>query len=103
MVLLTKKVERPRELKWYQAGAMLYGDWGTSKAYVLGIAFALSGHASWFFLGLMASLTAVVAFCYMIICRIYPDGGGVYSSVKQRSQLLAVIGAAGLENFDHAG
>lgn len=92
-MLALKRVERPRELKWYQAGAMLYGDWGTSKAYVLGIAFALSGHASWFFLGIMSVLTAVVGICYMIICRIYPDGGGVYSSVKHRSQNLAVIGA----------
>lgn len=91
--MLIKKVERPRDLKWYQAGAMLYGDWGTSKAYVLGIAFALSGHASWFLLGLMAALTALVGFCYMIVCHIYPDGGGVYSSVKGRSQNLAVIGA----------
>jgi len=88
-----KRVERPRELKWFQAGAMLYGDWGTSKAYVLGIAFALSGHASWFFLGIMSGLTALVGVCYMVICRIYPDGGGVYSSVKHRSQTLAVIGA----------
>ena len=93
MALLLKRVERPRELKWFQAGAMLYGDWGTSKAYVLGIAFALSGHASWFFLGLMSALTAVVGVCYMVICRVYPDGGGVYSSVKHRSQFLAVIGA----------
>lgn len=90
---ILKRVERPRELKWYQAGAMLYGDWGTSKAYVLGIAFALCGHASWFFLGLMSLLTAVVGYCYIVICRIYPDGGGVYSSVKHRSQLVAVIGA----------
>ena len=92
-MMITKKVDRPRELKWYQAGAMLYGDWGTSKAYVLGIAFALSGHASWVFLGLMAALTAIVGFCYTIVCRIYPDGGGVYSSVKSRSQILAVVGA----------
>jgi len=92
-LILTKKVERPRELKWYQAGAMLYGDWGTSKAYVLGIAFALSGHASWFLLGIMSALTAMVGISYMVICRIYPDGGGVYSSVKHRSQMLAVIGA----------
>ena len=92
-MLALKRVERPRELKWFQAGAMLYGDWGTSKAYVLGIAFALSGHASWLFLGLMSGLTALVGFCYMIICRIYPDGGGVYSSVRHRSQTLAVIGA----------
>src|SRR5690242_9556611 len=74
-MLTLKKVERPRELKWYQAGAMLYGDWGTSKAYVLGIAFALSGHASWFYLGLMSCLTALVGVCYMVICRIFPDGG----------------------------
>ena len=92
-MLIVKKVERPRDLKWYQAGAMLYGDWGTSKAYVLGIAFALAGHASWFLLGLMSVLTGLVGFCYTIVCRIYPDGGGVYSSVKSRSQNLAVIGA----------
>ena len=92
-MLNLKKVERPRELKWYQAGAMLYGDWGTSKAYVLGIAFALSGHASWFFLGLMSALTALVGVCYTVICRMYPDGGGVYSSVRNRSQTLATVGA----------
>ncbi len=93
MAIALKRVDRPRELKWYQAGAMLYGDWGTSKAYVLGIAFALAGHASWFFLGLMSLLTTLVGICYMIICRCYPDGGGVYSSVKRKSQTLAVIGA----------
>ena len=93
MALMIKRVERPRELKWYHAGAMLYGDWGTSKAYVLGIAFALAGHASWFFLGLMSLLMILIGVCYMIVCRTYPDGGGVYSSVKHRSQTLAVIGA----------
>lgn len=93
MSVMIKRVERPRELKWYHAGAMLYGDWGTSKAYVLGIAFALAGHASWFFLGLMSLLVILVGICYTIICRSYPDGGGVYSSVKHRSQTLAVIGA----------
>jgi len=90
---MIKRVERPRELKWYQAGAMLYGDWGTSKAYVLGIAFALAGHASWFFLGSMSIFMILIGVCYMIVCRIFPDGGGVYSSVKHRSQTLAVIGA----------
>ena len=90
---MLKKVDRPRELKWYQASALLYGDWGTSKAYVLGIAFALAGHASWFFLGLMSLLTAMIGICYMVICRISPDGGGVYSSVKARSRSVAVIGA----------
>ncbi len=90
---MLKRVDRPRELKWYQASALLYGDWGTSKAYVLGIAFALAGHASWFFLGLMSALTALVGVCYMVICRVSPDGGGVYSSVKSRSRSVAVVGA----------
>lgn len=72
---------------------MLYGDWGTSKAYVIGIAFALAGHASWFFLGLMSLLTLLVGYCYTIICRIYPDGGGVYSALRSRSRLFASIGA----------
>ena len=93
MALLLKKVERPRELKWYQASSMLYGDWGTSKAYVLGIAFAIAGHASLFFLLAMSALTAVIGYCYIIICKAYPDGGGVYSSVRNRSRTLAVIGA----------
>lgn len=90
---MLKKIDRPRELKWYHASALLYGDWGTSKAYVLGIAFALAGHASWFFLGLMSLLTALVGVCYMVICRVSPDGGGVYSSVRGRSKSLAVLGA----------
>src|SRR3989338_7993180 len=93
MSLLLKKVERPRELKWYQAGSMLYGDWGTSKAYVLGIAFAISGHASMFFLLAMNALVVVVGLCYILICKAHPDGGGVYSSVRHRSRNLAVVGA----------
>jgi amino acid transporter/nucleotide-binding universal stress UspA family protein len=93
MALLLKKVERPRELKWYQASSMLYGDWGTSKAYVLGLAFAIAGHASMFFLLAMSALTALVGFCYMIICKAYPDGGGVYSALRNRSRTFAVIGA----------
>jgi amino acid transporter len=93
MALQLKKVERPRELSWFQAGSMLYGDWGTSKAYVLGLAFAISGHASLFFLAAMNVLVLLVGSCYVIICKAYPDGGGVYSSAKQRSRIVAVIGA----------
>src|SRR3989338_3902754 len=93
MALILKKVDRPRELKWYQAGSMLYGDWGTSKAYVLGIAFAIAGHASLFFLLAMNVLVVVVGLSYIVICKAYPDGGGVYSSARHRSKTLAVIGA----------
>jgi hypothetical protein len=32
-------VHRPRNLDWKRAAALLYGDWGTSKAYVIGLAF----------------------------------------------------------------
>src|SRR3989338_767209 len=93
MALLLKKVERPRELKWFQASAMLYGDWGTSKAYVLGLAFAIAGHASMFFLMAMAVLTVLIGFSYVVICKAYPDGGGVYSVARSRSITVAVIGA----------
>ena len=93
MSTLLKRVDRPRELKWYQASSMLYGDWGTSKAYVLGLAFAIAGHASMFFLLAMNVLVALIGYCYTIICKAYPDGGGVYSAVKNRYRKLAVVGA----------
>jgi amino acid transporter len=93
MALVLKKVERPRELTWFQAGSMLYGDWGTSKAYVLGMAFAFAGHASLYFLLAIGALTAVIGFCYVIVCKAYPDGGGVYSAVRPKSRTLAVVGA----------
>ena len=36
-------VHRPRNLDWKRAAALLYGDWGTSKAYVIGLAFVGGG------------------------------------------------------------
>lgn len=93
MSLVLKKVERPRELKWYQASSMLYGDWGTSKAYVLGIAFAIAGHGSMFFMLAMSALTLLIGYCYILLCKAYPDGGGVYSALRSRNRTLAVIGA----------
>src|SRR5262249_42030029 len=38
-------------------------------------------------------LTALVGCNYITICKYYPDGGGVYSSAKSQSRLLAVFGA----------
>ncbi len=84
--------DRPRELHWYHAGPMLFGDWGTSRLYVLGLAFAFLGRSSFWYILAMCGLLVVVGWCYEIICRLFPDGGGVYSSAKQRSQLLAVVG-----------
>lgn len=84
---------RPRVLGWIRSAALLDGDWGTSIAYVLGISFAFSGYSSFWFLSLMLAFTALVAFNYVHLCRLYPNGGGVYTSVYHRSKTLAVIGA----------
>src|SRR3954465_9808864 len=37
---------RPRNVGWARAAALLYGDWGTSKAYVIGAAFFATGFSS---------------------------------------------------------
>lgn len=84
---------RPRNVDTPRAAAILYGDWGTSKAYVLGIAFAIAGYASLPILLAMAALTAIVGLNYYWVCSHYPDGGGVYSAVRNRSRLVALIGA----------
>ena len=84
---------RPRQLHWYHAGPMLFGDWGTSRLYVLGICFGHAKHSSFWFMLAMSCLLVAVGWAYSIICRLYPDGGGVYSSAKHKSQSLAVFGA----------
>jgi amino acid transporter/nucleotide-binding universal stress UspA family protein len=91
--MLVTHSERPRELKWYHAGPMLYGDWGTSRFYVLGLAFYYSLHASLYYVVGVCALVAAVGWAYTIVCRCYPDGGGVYSAAKHTSRTLAVIGA----------
>jgi hypothetical protein len=42
--------KRPRNIDSARAAPILYGDWGTSKAYVIGLAFAAAGYSS-FWLG----------------------------------------------------
>jgi amino acid transporter len=84
---------RPRNVDWKRAAAILYGDWGTSKAYVAGIAFSLALYSSFWFVLAVSALTALVGFNYIWICKYYPDGGGVYSSAKAQSRHLALIGA----------
>lgn len=78
---------------WLRGAAILDGDWGTSLAYVLGIAFALAGYSSGLHLVMMVAFTIMIALNYVSICRLYPNGGGVYSSVSHRSKTFAVIGA----------
>lgn len=84
---------RPRNLSWLHAGPLLFGDWGTSRLYVLGLAFYYTAHASPLYLLVMSIVMAAVAWAYTIICRSFPDGGGVYAAARQISPTLAVIGA----------
>lgn len=84
---------RPRNLKWYHAGPLLFGDWGTSRLYVLGLAFYYTAHAAPLYLTAMGVLMAGVAWCYSIICRTFQDGGGVYAVARLLSPTLAVVGA----------
>src|SRR3954471_4794677 len=91
--MIRTNVKRPRNLDVPRAAAILYGDWGTSKAYVIGLAFAVAGYASFWLIALMCVLVALVGINYMIICRLYPDGGGVYASVRHRSEIISIVGA----------
>ncbi len=84
---------RPRNLGWIGAGGLLFGDWGTSRLYVLGLAFLVGGKSALVLILFMSLLVLVVAWAYTHICRIYPDGGGVYTAGRQRSRMLGVVGA----------
>src|ERR1700731_2425512 len=91
--MLVGKTKRPRNVDSPRAAAILYGDWGTSKAYVIGLAFAIAGYSSFWVIAAMCLLTGLVGVNYMAICRHYPDGGGVYASLRHRSQVISIVGA----------
>lgn len=84
--------ERPRDLTILQSAALLYGDWGTSKAYVIGLAFALAGRSSFWLVLAVSLLNILVGLNYILVCKFYPNGGGVYASVRERSQSFALLG-----------
>lgn len=89
----TPTVHRPRNVDWKRAAALLYGDWGTSKAYVIGLAFVAAGFSSLPIILAVCVLTGLVGLNYAVICFYFPDGGGVYSAARSQSRLLAVLGA----------
>ena len=93
MMEISTTTTRPRDVDWKRAAAILYGDWGTSKAYVIGLAFAVAGYSSPWLIGAMCLLTALVGYNYITICRHYPNGGGVYASVRHRSEVMSIVGA----------
>ena len=84
---------RPRNVGWARAAAFLYGDWGTSKAYVLGFAFLAAQFSSFPIILAVCAFTGLVGYNYIIVCRHFPDGGGVYSAARDLSRVLAVLGA----------
>lgn len=84
---------RPRNVGWLRAAALLYGDWGTSKAYVIGLAVLLAGYAAPVYLAGIVALTLLVGWNYIHVCRLFPQGGGVYHSAHLHNPRLAVIGA----------
>ena len=91
--MISTTTKRPRNLDSLRSAAILYGDWGTSKAYVIGLAFAIAGYSSFWLIAAMCLLTALVGVNYMAICKHYPDGGGVYASVRHRSEIISIVGA----------
>jgi amino acid transporter len=91
--MIATTTKRPRNVDWKRAAAILYGDWGSSKIYIIGLAFAVAGYSSFWLIAPMCLLTALVGINYLVICRHYPDGGGVYASVRHRSEILSIVGA----------
>ena len=85
--------ERPRDLRWYLAGPMFFGDLGTSRLYVLGLALFYAGTAAPYYVAAICALVLLVGWAYTIICRVNPDGGGVYSSGRMLHPTLGVVGA----------
>ena len=81
------EIHRPRNLDWQRASALLYGDWGTSKAYVIGLAFVAAGYSSLPIILAVCVLTALVGINYMVVCRAFPEGGGVYSAAKDTREV----------------
>jgi amino acid transporter/nucleotide-binding universal stress UspA family protein len=91
--LISTDANRPRNVDWKRAAALLYGDWGTSKAYVIGLAFGVAAFSSLPIILAVCLLTGLVGINYLVICRHFPDGGGVYSAARAQGRLLAVVGA----------
>lgn len=85
-------IGRPRNVGWVRAAALLYGDWGTSKAYTIGLAVFLVGFAALPHLLAVCAITTLVGINYIWICKCFATGGGVYTAAGMHSRRLAVVG-----------
>lgn len=72
---------------------MFFGDVGTSRLYVLGLAVFYAGLAAPYFVAGICALVVAVGWAYTHVCRVNPDGGGVYSSGRLLHPMLGVVGA----------
>lgn len=91
--MLRQASHRPRNVDAPRAAALLYGDWGSSKAYVIGLALAVAGYMSFWLILAVSVLSLFVGMNYVIICKYFPHGGGVYASARRRSKILSIVGA----------
>src|SRR4051812_15924561 len=87
-----QSVGRPRNVGWARAAALIYGDWGTSKAYVIGLALYSVGFSALPHLLAVCAVTGLVGINYIWICKHFPNGGGVYTAAGLHSRRLAMIG-----------
>src|SRR5947199_10832510 len=86
-------VHRPRIVDWRRAAALLYGDWGTSKAYVIGAAFLAAAYSSFPIILAVCALTGLVGYNYVVVCKLFPEGGGVYSAARLQGGFLVGMGS----------
>src|SRR5207247_6330053 len=59
----------------------------------IGAAFLATQYASLPTILAVCLLTGLVGYNYVIVCKHFPDGGGVYSSARLQSRFLAVMGS----------
>src|SRR5258708_16869414 len=81
---------RPRNVGWARAAALLYGDWGTSKAYVIGAAFLATQYASLSIIVAVCLLTGLFGYNYVIVCKHFPACAGAYSYARLQSRYLSL-------------
>ena len=88
-------IGRPRNVGWVRAAALLYGDWGTSKAYVIGLALAAVGFAALPHLLAVCALTGLVGINYIWVCKktnflqVPPSSSKTFSTQFHRSKRLS--------------
>lgn len=72
---------------------MLFGDLGTSRLYVLGLAISYAGTSAPYHVAAVCVLLVLVGWAYTVACRVNPDGGGVYSAARAIHPNFGLVGA----------